>query len=80
MREKRQPPERGEIARDGSLKSIKGTYKARGRGGGWFLDLSSTAWKHNLRKKERKKTQFGLLVAKYATFGKNIKKRHRSNG
>ena len=33
MREKRQPPERGEIARDGSLKSIKGTYKARGRGG-----------------------------------------------
>ena len=34
MREKRQPPERGEIARDGSLKLIKGTYKARGGGRG----------------------------------------------
>ena len=31
---KRQLPERGEIARDGSLKSIKGTYKARGGVGG----------------------------------------------
>ena len=34
MREKRQPPERGEVARDGRLKSVKGTYKARGGGGG----------------------------------------------